>query len=562
MFDIAAFLSVKPAGPGADIAPAAGTPGGMEAADIQAFGDILAGRIGGQAAGQTPDAASPVPFAAPPAIAGKLPEGGKILPDGLPVAPDMLPPVVATLAIPVLAPAAADPLSLAALKPMPEAEILPEDAPTQPAPVAPEARRAEVLAKLLAASQALKAALPKITAERPGEAKPDIADDADAEAAPESALAATATATTALPALPIPVETALVPAPIALPVPQYAQTPVTTADEPAGETASAKPAPARPVATGIAALSAAAIPTATPTIAAQPATPAPLPTIAAANPAETTATTTPIAVLPAQPAPVNESGRFRVAQAPAKAAKASTTEPASLEPTAPPPAAAKPAAAVAAQSATQTAEQPAEPARAAFVRAAISGDERERRAAPAFQPVSTLADLSQAQAQPQGAAGVAPVQAAATPTQPGHDFVKLVDRLIEARDSAAPQSVVSAAIKHAEFGQVSLHFQQDASGLTVSMASPDPDFQPAVQAAMPADRGGMASDQGQGQAGQNQQNQSGGSASFLPQDQRGAGTSGEQSRTAQERNPRAAGNPSQAARDEGEKPDRRSGIFA
>lgn len=554
MFDIAAFLSVKPAGPGADIAPAAGMPGGMEAADIQAFGDILAGRIGGQTTGATPDASPTLAFAdlpaAPPAIAGKLPEGGKILPDGLPVAPDMLPPGVATLAIPVLAPAAADPLSLAALKPMPEADILPEDAPAQPAPVAPEARRAEVLAKLLAAGQALKAALPKITAERPGEANPDVADDTDVEAAPESAMAMTAT--TALPALPIPAEATLVAAPIALPVPQYAQTPVATADEPAPETAAAKPAPAQPVATSVVALSAAAIP---PTIAAQPAAPAPLPTIAAANPTETAAAATPIAVLPAQPAPVSESTRFRVAQAPAKAAKAAATEPASLEPTASQPTGAKPAAAVAAQ----PAEQPAEPARAAFVRAAISGDERERRAAPAFQPVSTLADLSQAQAQPQGAAGVAPVQAA-TPAQPGHDFVKLVDRLIDARDSAAPQSVVSAAIKHAEFGQVSLHFQQDASGLTVSMASADPDFQPAVQAAMPADRGGMASDQGQ--AGQNQQNQSGGSASFLPQDQRGAGTSGEQSRAAQERNPRAAGNPSQAARDEGEKPDRRSGIFA
>jgi hypothetical protein len=65
------------------------------------------------------------------------------------------------------------------------------------------------------------------------------------------------------------------------------------------------------------------------------------------------------------------------------------------------------------------------------------------------------------------------------------DFAALVDRLVQAREAAAPPQV-SAAIAHADFGQISLHFRHDDGGLTVGMTSADPGFAAAAQAAIPA----------------------------------------------------------------------------
>ena len=76
------------------------------------------------------------------------------------------------------------------------------------------------------------------------------------------------------------------------------------------------------------------------------------------------------------------------------------------------------------------------------------------------------------------------------------DFAGLVDRLVQARDAAAPQSV-SLALTHAEFGKISLRFEHDEGGLSVGMTSPDPDFARAVSAAIPAERPASA-DQQQG----------------------------------------------------------------
>ena len=56
-----------------------------------------------------------------------------------------------------------------------------------------------------------------------------------------------------------------------------------------------------------------------------------------------------------------------------------------------------------------------------------------------------------------------------------------------------PQSV-TMAVRHAEFGAVQLRFQQDASGLSVAMASADPDFARAVSAAVPPVQAASASD--------------------------------------------------------------------
>lgn len=72
---------------------------------------------------------------------------------------------------------------------------------------------------------------------------------------------------------------------------------------------------------------------------------------------------------------------------------------------------------------------------------------------------------------------------AATPTMARHDFAAMVDRLIDARDLAGAQPA-SMTLHHDDFGAVSLRFRSADDGLTVTMASPDPDFARAVNAAV------------------------------------------------------------------------------
>ncbi|MBC2661089.1 hypothetical protein H7F50_04930 [Novosphingobium flavum] len=110
------------------------------------------------------------------------------------------------------------------------------------------------------------------------------------------------------------------------------------------------------------------------------------------------------------------------------------------------------------------------------------------------------------------ASPLGPNAALATPNAPlgathaaqPHDFAALMDRLIAARDAAQtglPQSV-QVALNHAEFGQVSLSFQHDQRGLAVSVASADPDFARAVQAAIPAAGAATSADAGSRDGGQ------------------------------------------------------------
>lgn len=92
------------------------------------------------------------------------------------------------------------------------------------------------------------------------------------------------------------------------------------------------------------------------------------------------------------------------------------------------------------------------------------------------------------------ATGSAPTSAPAP-----QDFATLVDRLVEAREAASPH-LVRSAVSHAEFGQVSLQFRIGEGSLAVTMASADPDFAPAVQAAAASAQGGaMQQDQASGQ---------------------------------------------------------------
>jgi hypothetical protein len=177
-------------------------------------------------------------------------------------------------------------------------------------------------------------------------------------------------------------------------------------------------------------------------------------------------------------------------------------------------------------------------------------------AAPAYpdasalfpQPAMTDASVSSA------AMAGAPTLSAAT----GHDFGAIVDRLIEARDMARPQDV-NVAINHAEFGQVSLHFRQDDAGLSVSVASPDPDFARAVNAATaPASADGAnANSSGNGSnASTQQQAFQAGANGQSPQGQNSPARSASRGADA------PAANPGSAGQTDSEEPAQRRGRFA
>jgi flagellar hook-length control protein FliK len=67
-----------------------------------------------------------------------------------------------------------------------------------------------------------------------------------------------------------------------------------------------------------------------------------------------------------------------------------------------------------------------------------------------------------------------------------HEFTALVDRLVEARETARGGSA-TVSVMHADFGEVSLRFSHDNGALSVAMSNQDPDFARAVHAATPAD---------------------------------------------------------------------------
>lgn len=78
------------------------------------------------------------------------------------------------------------------------------------------------------------------------------------------------------------------------------------------------------------------------------------------------------------------------------------------------------------------------------------------------------------------------VPAAPSAADAPRDFAQLVDRLVASREAATGTvQPVQVALAHAEFGRVSLSFRNEDSGLSVALASADPDFARAVQAAAP-----------------------------------------------------------------------------
>lgn len=142
-----------------------------------------------------------------------------------------------------------------------------------------------------------------------------------------------------------------------------------------------------------------------------------------------------------------------------------------------------------------------------------------------------------------------------TPEAPRADFGALVDRLAEARDAAGTEPV-RLALRHAEFGQVALHIRSDDSGLSVTMASPDPDFARAVSAAVPAASAAQGGESlPQSDSGQSRSS-SGASTGSDPGGNNRSNAAPER-RTSEERH-----RPSPSRPDRDPSGDTRSGIFA
>lgn len=89
---------------------------------------------------------------------------------------------------------------------------------------------------------------------------------------------------------------------------------------------------------------------------------------------------------------------------------------------------------------------------------------------------------------------------------PGAQVAALVDAVARAREGATP-GAVAATLAHGTFGRVSLEFRQNDDGLSVTMASSDPGFAPAVLAATRTDAGAnTGANTNTGSGNQNAQN--------------------------------------------------------
>lgn len=168
----------------------------------------------------------------------------------------------------------------------------------------------------------------------------------------------------------------------------------------------------------------------------------------------------------------------------------------------------------------------------------------QRARSSEWQPASTPVAI---QGDPLPVADPSTAAPATAPPSARFDFAAVIDRLIEARDLAVAQPS-AMTIKHDDFGAVSLRFRQGDDGLSVTMASPDPDFARAVNAAVAP---GAAANQGGDPAPSRQQG--------------GGGTVGDESRSGGRSSDRNRGEPSRQRGDPApsHRPaPRRGGIFA
>lgn len=223
-----------------------------------------------------------------------------------------------------------------------------------------------------------------------------------------------------------------------------------------------------------------------------------------------------------------------------------------------------PAAAGTATPAIAFAEASAAPAAGVRLRPVIAeaAGARTDLAAPALDGAGLLASpiAQPLQNVPATLAG-APVSGAQS-----QDFAQLMDRLIAARDAAQtglPQNV-QIAVKHADFGPISVSFQQDQHGLAVSVASPDPEFARAVQAAIPAPTASTGADStGRDGSGRDGTGQNGQAQGFARADASGgdAGQRGARQARFDPDGAKPAANPS-TARADATPASRPRGVFA
>jgi Meckel syndrome type 1 protein len=156
-----------------------------------------------------------------------------------------------------------------------------------------------------------------------------------------------------------------------------------------------------------------------------------------------------------------------------------------------------------------------------------------------------------------------------------HDMSALVDRLVEARAAArtaASPLTVTTAVRHAEFGSVSLRFDTAGDRLSVTMASNDPGFAPAAQAALasqvaPAnatDTAGQQNPQRQHAPDQPSAFQSGNAATggFAQNQQSPQGQQAQPGFAAATRQPARPGNASTGADRAADPSTHQSGVFA
>ncbi|KHS44334.1 hypothetical protein [Novosphingobium subterraneum] len=144
----------------------------------------------------------------------------------------------------------------------------------------------------------------------------------------------------------------------------------------------------------------------------------------------------------------------------------------------------------------ETSEASAQPALVAGAKPLMDSERAETPRVEATSTTSLLADRS------------LPTPDNTAPSSVRHearservDFAALVDNLARAREEASPRAV-TASINHAEFGRVTLRFDQgEDRGMSVAMTSADPGFARAVSATAEAARASGES------AGQNHQPQ-------------------------------------------------------
>ena len=154
------------------------------------------------------------------------------------------------------------------------------------------------------------------------------------------------------------------------------------------------------------------------------------------------------------------------------------------------------------------------------------------------------------------AAPAQPVQVSSTPAQAPSpvDITAALDRLVAARDALMPAEA-ALTIDHADFGEVSIRFEQSPGGrLSAELSAADPELQRAVTAAVATDRDFSAGPEGDG-------GRSMAMASARGSATGGEATSGERSQPGHDRDPNQRRTPGRPQGEPGAA-DPQAGVFA